>query len=177
VGRGQSATRSRGSRHFPQARIILWEGMNECSTLRLPQRRCSRSAPSATITTTTTTAHSASTPPTTPTSYNHTFPRPHHDYLHHISICTRYTACAPKCDARHHDAPTSRSTTSLRSPFNCLAPLPGLTGASQIDISRPPLCISYLESPNLATTSVTVTPGNAPDIISQDRVDECASTG
>jgi len=91
--------------------------------------------------------------------------------VHHISNALQ------SCDARHHDAPTSRPTTQLRSPSDCLAPLSDQAGASRIYILRPLLCTPLTKSPNSATTSVIATPGNAPDIISQDRVDKCASTG
>ena len=115
--------------------------------------------------------------PPTPLSYDHTYSRPHHEYLHHVSPFTRYTERASKDHARRHDTPTSCSTTSLRSPSNYLAPISDLTGAFRIPILRPLFCTSRLKLPNPATTSATAIPGNAPDIISQDRIDDCASTG
>jgi hypothetical protein len=119
---------SRGSRHLPPAGAdYTLEGRNALHSTpasALLQQICA----SATITTT---AHSATHHPSTPTSHDHTYSRPHHEYLHHLSPFTRYTERASKSDARRHDAPTSRPTTSLRSPSIRLAPTSGLTGASQ----------------------------------------------
>jgi hypothetical protein len=155
---------------FPAGADYTLEGM-KCSTLRLPHvvaadlRLCNHHHP---LLLQTRLHH-----PPTPTSYNDTYLRPHHDNLHHISLCTRHPERAPECDARHPDAPTSRSTTSL--PIS-LAQLSGLAGTSQIFILRPLLCTSRTKSPNSATNSALATTGNAPDIISQDRVQKCAST-
>jgi hypothetical protein len=95
---------------FPAGADYTMEGM-KCSTLRLPHvvaadlRLCNHHQP---LLLQTRLHH-----PPTPTGYNDTYLRPHHDNLHHTSLCTRHPERAPKCDARHPDAPTSRSTTSL----------------------------------------------------------------
>jgi hypothetical protein len=161
-----------GCEHVDRA-ISRNSGRNERSTLRLLSvvasdlRLCNHHHQPLLL-------HTRLHHPPTQTRYNHTCSRPHHDNLHlvhHISNALQ------SCDARHHDAPTSRPTTQLRSPSDCLAPLSDQAGASRIYILRPLLCTPLTKSPNSATTSVIATPGNAPDIISQDRVDKCASTG
>lgn len=47
--------------------------------------------------------------PPTPINYNDTYSRPYRNHPYHVSLATPSTERDPKCDARHHDAPTSPS--------------------------------------------------------------------
>jgi hypothetical protein len=158
---------------LPQARIILWkEGM--LSTLRQPQRCCSRSAPLQPSPLLHTRLHTTRLhqPATTTHTRDHTTNTSitlalSHDTPNAHQRATRDVTTHPLLAQQHHSAAL---------PFASRQPLV-LPAHLKTFILRPLLCTSRQKSPNPATTSDTATPGNAPDLISQDRIDDCASTG
>jgi hypothetical protein len=90
-----------------------------------------------------------------------------HDTPNAHQRATRDVTTHPLLAQQHHSAAL---------PFASRQPLV-LPAHLKTFILRPLLCTSRQKSPNPATTSDTATPGNAPDLISQDRIDDCASTG
>lgn len=150
---------SRGSRHFPQ-RGLYSTKEEECSTeaslsdlLRPSPLLCPVHSAIPTANTNQLQRHILTTIPQSPLSRQPCYPI--------YRTRSKVRRATPR---RTHFT----LTTTLRSPSNYLAPLSGLA---------PLLCISHIrKSPNCATALVIAHPGNAPGIISQDRVYKCAST-